>query len=79
MGQVYLTDTLMTAKDVAVLVWTGFPADLQHITDINGPYLIICAKIAGTVIAMINVYIAKLDSPVTFYQCFWYFNRCIYD
>lgn len=57
LGQVYFTDTLMAAKDVAILVWTGFSSDLQYISDINGHYLILCAKIATTVILLYNTVI----------------------
>lgn len=46
----------MKAKGVAIWVQKGLPIDVQRvITDINGQCLILCAKIAGTVLTMINV------------------------
>lgn len=48
MGQVYLTQTLTKANNVAILVQKRFPTDIQ----VNGHLLILCDK---TTVIMVNV------------------------
>lgn len=64
---------------MAVLVQKGFPTDVQQIiSDVNEYYLILCVKITGIVIAMVNADGPNLDSPIMFYYCFQHLNGC-YD